>query len=235
MLEAHLTHTGQAGRVEPGALQGLFRVRFAIVGRPFVSIIIPTACSKALVRNRSVYLLANCLSTIRRNSTYSNIEIIVIDNGDMPDDLWREIASCDVPPAYFFGRVELVRQAQPRRGSARGEHLVFLNDDTEIINPDWLEALLEYSQQPQIGAVGAKLYFADDRLQHVGVMMQDGLPVHQYHRSPKDHPGYFGSNLVVRNYGAVTGACLMTRADVFGLQAGSTKPSCSRIAISTIA
>ncbi|HEV8061720.1 MAG TPA: glycosyltransferase [Gemmataceae bacterium] len=219
-LEAHLTTTGQAGRVEPGALQGLFRVRFAIVGRPLVSIIIPTACSKALVRNRSVYLLANCLTTIRRNSTYSNVEIIVIDNGDMPDDLRREIASCDVRRLTFSGELNLSAKLNQGAAEARGEHLVFLNDDTEIISPDWLEALLEYSQQPQIGAVGAKLYFADDRLQHVGVMMQDGLPVHQYHRSPPDHPGYFGSNLVVRNYGAVTGACFMTPAEVFKAAGG---------------
>ena len=214
-LEAHLAHTGQAGRVEPGALQGLFRVRFAIIGRPLVSIVIPTACSKALVRNRSVYLLANCLATLRRNSTYPHVEIIVVDNGDMPDDLRQEIASYDVRRFTFTGPLNLSAKLNQGAAQARGEHLLFLNDDTEIINPDWLEALLEYSQQPQVGAVGAKLYFADDRLQHVGVLMKNGEPVHLYHRFPKDYAGYFGSNLVVRNYAAVTGACFMTRTELF--------------------
>ena len=214
-LEAHLAHTGQAGRVEPGAMQGLFRVRFAVIGRPLVSIVIPTACSKALVHNRSVYLLANCLATLRRTSTYPHVEIIVVDNGDMPDDLRQEIAPYDARRFTFEGPLNLSAKLNQGAAQARGEHLLFLNDDTEIINPDWLEALLEYSQQPQIGAVGAKLYFADDRLQHVGVLMEDGLPVHLHHCFPKDHPGYFGSNLVVRNYAAVTGACFMTRTELF--------------------
>ena len=134
-----------------GESKGLFRVRFAIVGRPLVSIIIPTACSKALVRNRSVYLLANCVATLRRNGTYPNVEIIVIDNGDMPDDLRQEISSFDVRRLTFAGKLNLSAKLNQGAAEARGQHFVFLNDDTEIISPDWLEALLEYSQQPQIG------------------------------------------------------------------------------------
>lgn len=219
-LETHLTETGQTGRIESGAMQGLFRVRFAITGTPLVSIIIPTASSKATIRDCSTYLLANCLATLRRISTYANVEIIVIDNGDMPDELRREIAPYDVRLLSFEGPLNLSAKLNQGAAAARGDHFLFLNDDTEIINPDWLEALLEYSQQPEIGAVGAKLYFADDCLQHVGVIVESGEPVHLYHRFAKDHPGYFGSNLVVRNYSAVTGACLMTRSDVFRAAGG---------------
>lgn len=214
-LEAHLAETGQAGRVETGALQGLFRVRFAIVGRPLVSIIIPTASSRGDIRGRSAYLLASCLASLRRTSTYSNVEIIVIDNSDMPDDLKQEISGYDVRLVSFEGPLNLSAKLNQGAAAARGDHLLFLNDDTEIINPDWIEALLEYSQQPAIGAVGAKLYFVDDLLQHVGVMMEEGKPVHVNHRFAREHIGYFGSNVVVRNYTAVTGACFMTRTDVF--------------------
>jgi GT2 family glycosyltransferase/glycosyltransferase involved in cell wall biosynthesis len=214
-LEAHLAESKQAARVEGGALQGLFRVRFAIPDQPLVSIIIPTASGRGTIRNCSTYLLANCLTALRRGSTYPNIEILIIDNGDMPEDLKREIALFDVRTLSFTGPFNLSAKLNFGAAHAHGTHLVFLNDDTEIITPDWLEAMLEYSQQSDIGSVGVKLYFGDDHLQHVGVQMQDGLPVHLYHRHLRDNPGYFGSNLVVRNCAAVTGACFMTRRDVF--------------------
>ena len=74
---------------------------------------------------------------------------------------------------------------------ANGEHLLFLNDDTEVMTADWLEAMLEYSQQPDIGAVGAKLLFPDGGLQHVGVTVLDGRPGHPFYGYPAQHPGYY--------------------------------------------
>jgi GT2 family glycosyltransferase len=102
-------------------------------------------------------------------------------------------------------------------GAARaaGEHFLFLNDDTEVVTPDWIEALLEYSQQKPIGAVGAKLQFPDGALQHVGVTVLDGKPGHPFYGYPAGHPGYFSRSVLAHNCAAVTGACLMTRADVF--------------------
>src|SRR5204863_9121785 len=81
--------------------------------------------------------------------------------------------------------------------------------------PDWMESLLEYSQQPEICAVGAKLLFPHGRLQHVGLHVLGGRPVHAFYGYPGDHPGHCGGNLVPRNYLAVTAACLMTRHEVF--------------------
>ena len=98
---------------------------------------------------------------------------------------------------------------------ARGEHLLFLNDDIEVVTADWLERLLEFSQQPEVGAVGAKLFFPGGRLQHAGVAVLGGRPAHPFYGHCGDHPGYFHSLLIPRNCSAVTGACLMTRADVF--------------------
>ena len=219
-LESYLNESNQPARVEHGALQGLFRVRPTIAGQPLVSIVIPTASGRGEIRNRSMFLLANCLAALRRSSTYPHVEIIVIDNGDMPDPLKREIASFDVRTITFTGPFNLSAKLNLGAQHARGDHLVFLNDDTEIITPDWLESMLEFSQMPDIGAVGVKLLFGDDHLQHVGVQMREGLPVHLYHRYPRQEIGYFGCNVVVRNCSAVTGACFMTRRDVFRAAGG---------------
>jgi GT2 family glycosyltransferase len=99
--------------------------------------------------------------------------------------------------------------------SAKGDHLLFLNDDMEVITPDWLQALLEQSQRPEIGAVGGKLLFADGRIQHVGVALQNQTPGHPFYGADPDNMGYRSSNHIIRNCLAVTGACLMTPARLF--------------------
>ena len=100
--------------------------------------------------------------------------------------------------------------------AAEGEHLVLFNDDLEVISPDWLTAMLEYSQEPGVGAVGPKLLYPDGRLQHVGIVLGvAGVAAHAYHQHPGVSPGYGGSAILARNYSAVTGACLMTRKQVF--------------------
>src|SRR5262249_51775332 len=99
--------------------------------------------------------------------------------------------------------------------AAAGDHLLFLNDDTEVITPDWIESMLEFSQHPEIGAVGAKLLFPSGELQHAGVLGAGGAPRRAFYRFPGPHSGYFSNALVHRNCAAVTGACLMTRADLF--------------------
>jgi GT2 family glycosyltransferase len=99
---------------------------------------------------------------------------------------------------------------------ATGDHLLLLNDDTEVIAAEWMRAMLEFSQQPDIGAVGAKLLFPDGRLQHTGVVVGiGGGACHVLSGHPGDTPGYFGAAWIIRNYSAVTGACLMTRREIF--------------------
>ena len=94
--------------------------------------------------------------------------------------------------------------------------MLLFNDDLEVISPDWLTAMLEYSQEPDIGAVGAKLLYPDGRLQHIGMVLGvAGLAAHAFHQHPGVSAGYAGSAIIARNYSAVTGACLMTRRRVF--------------------
>ena len=213
-LEAMLERSPYPGHVETGPRAGFFRVRRHIIGKPLISIIIPSAGQTIETANGSLCLLENCLRSIQQ-STYSNFEVIVVDGYDIPKSTLEAIAAPNL---------HLVRCSEPfnfsmriNRGTAaaRGKFLLLLNDDTEVITPDWLESMLELAQQQEIGAVGAKLLYPDDKIQHAGVMVLDGNPGHAFHRCESDHPGYFCSNIINRNYLAVTGACLMIRAELF--------------------
>ncbi len=100
--------------------------------------------------------------------------------------------------------------------ASAGEHVVLFNDDLEVIDGDWMTSMLEYSQDPAIGAVGAKLMYPDGRLQHVGMILGvNGIAAHAYHQHPGTIAGYMGCALGPRNFSAVTAACLMTRRAVF--------------------
>src|SRR5262249_21260852 len=154
------------------------RVRFTIVGRPKVSIVIPTASRPARIRGRETSFVGNCVKSICRKTTYKNFEIITVDNDDMPVSLQRELDGWGVRRVSFTEEFNLASKMNLGAAKAEGEHLLFLNDDVEVITPDWLECMLEYSQQAEIGAAGVKLLFPDGRLQHVGVVLLDGDPIH---------------------------------------------------------
>jgi GT2 family glycosyltransferase len=199
------------------------RVRFAITGRPRVTIIIATAYRRGTFGGAAATYIARCLASIRGQTVYPHLEILVLDDPEASPEGRRQLERWGVrrfPYEKPFNWAAAMNQAAARAG---GDHLLFLNDDTEVLTPDWLECLLEYSQQPEVGAVGARLEFPDGRLQHVGVHLLDGIPRHAFHGYPGDHPGYFLSSLVPRNYCAVTGACLMTRTEVFHSLCGFTE------------
>ena len=220
-LEASLAVSPYPGWVEETPRAGFWRVRRQIIGQPLVSIIIPSAGKVADTPKGPLNVLENCVDSIQRLSTYRNFEIIVVDGYDIPAPTLEVLTNAS---AATSSTLHLVRCAEPfnfsqriNLGAARaeGQFLLFLNDDTEIITPDWLESLLEFAQQTEIGAVGAKLFFPDGRIQHTGVMVLEGNAGHAYHGFDGDHPGYFCSNMVNRNYLAVTAACLMMRREVF--------------------
>ncbi|MEM9538667.1 MAG: glycosyltransferase, partial [Cyanobacteria bacterium P01_E01_bin.42] len=137
------------------------------------------------------------------------------DGFDIPDEILQRLQ----------GQIELVRDRASFNFStrinlganhAKGEMLLILNDDTEIITPDWLESMLEFAQQDEIGAVGAKLLFPDGKIQHSGVVIvKDVHPMHVFYGYEGAHRGYSFSNVVNRNYIAVTGACLLMRRALF--------------------
>jgi GT2 family glycosyltransferase len=214
-----LARSPYPGRVEDGPRLGFYRVRREIGGNPLISIVIPSAGSTVETADGPRCLLEHCIRSVRDRSTYRNFEIILVDGYDVPESVLGAIAGPDLhlvrcaDPFNFSQRINLGAAA------TQGNYLLLLNDDMEVLTPDWLESLLEFAQQSEIGAVGAKLFFAEGTIQHVGVMVLGGNPGHAFRGSAGDHPGYFLSNLVNRNYLAVTAACLMLRRDLF-LQLG---------------
>ncbi len=218
-LAEHIEQIGRPGTIEDGPTQGFHRVRHTIRGDPLVSLVIPSACREVEVRGRKTWFVLECVGSIRRLSTYKNLEIVVIDNHDMSDELAERLAPLGVRRLGYTdpggGRFNLARKINEGARAARGEQLVLLNDDVEVITPDWVESLLEFSQWPDIGGVGPQLLFPNDTQQHNGVNLLEGNPGHPFYQFPGDHPGYFNSSAVHRNWSAVTGACLMTRADVY--------------------
>ncbi|MDM9385491.1 glycosyltransferase family 2 protein [Chlorogloeopsis sp. ULAP01] len=214
-LESMLERSRYPGRVEETINPGIYRVRRDIIGNPLVSIIIPSAGTTIETPSNSLCLLENCLRSIQQVSTYRNFEIVVVDGYDIPKEILERTTASNV---------ELVRCAEPfnfsmriNKGAAKakGEFLLLLNDDTEVITPDWLESMLELAQQMEIGAVGAKLLFPDGRIQHTGVLILEGNPCHAFYGFDNEYSGYYCSNIVNRNYLAVTAACLMMRKEIF--------------------
>jgi glycosyltransferase involved in cell wall biosynthesis/LmbE family N-acetylglucosaminyl deacetylase len=206
--EDALRRRGVAGWVEAVTqMPGYFRVVYALRDDPLVSIIIPTRDNAPILRR--------CIDSIERLTTAGcRYEIIVIDNGS------REPASV----AYLeelksLEQLRVIRHDTPFNFSelnnlgvraARGDLLLFLNDDTEVLQADWLERLGGLAQLNHVGAVGAKLLFpGGTEIQHAGVLNLANGPVHAFLRQPADTPGYFMRNLLEYNWLAVTGACLM--------------------------
>jgi glycosyltransferase involved in cell wall biosynthesis len=194
------------------------RPRFTTPRNELVSIVIPTAGKRIADDGR--FFAEQCVDSIRRLTTYPSYEIILVDNGDLAPSLESELIALGARLVTFTGPFNLALKINLGVGESRGRYLVLLNDDTQVISPGWLESMLEYAARPEIGAVGAKLYFPDGRLQHVGVVLLDGNPSHPWYAAPEHHEGYFRSTVFPRNFLAVTGACLMTRREVFDRAGG---------------
>jgi O-antigen biosynthesis protein len=208
VLRQHLEGSGAALDVVPGLLPGTHRVRWRVQGAPVVSVIIPT-------RDR-VHLLRRCLSGLRERTGYPNLDIVVVDNGSAEPETRAFLRTCGARVVRSEGPFNFSRLCNLGAGQARGDHLLLLNNDTEPMSPDWLTAMLELSARPDVGAVGAKLHYFDGRIQHVGIAVGiNGTAAQIFRGAAADHPGYCGQALVVHECAAVTGACLMTRREVW--------------------
>lgn len=214
-LESALVRRGIVARVtDDSRVAGHFVVRPAVTASERVSIII-------LTRDRAD-LLGPCLSSLFRLTAYRDFEVILVDNGSVEQrtldlkDEWLarapsrfSVLRADMP--FHFSRLNNLAVER-----ATGKYLAFLNNDTEITHADWLDAMIGYAQMPTIGAVGATLRYADGKVQHAGVVMGlDGRCGHGHQFWPADSTGYQGQLISVNNYLAVTGACLVTRREVF--------------------
>lgn len=212
-VAAHLERAGSAAQVEPGKLPGSCRVRWLLpVPPPRISIITPT-------RDRAD-LLRRCVESILARSTYPDFELVVVDNrsGDRRAlGYLEELAG--------RARVRVLRRDAPFNFSAlnnwaarqcAGQLLALVNNDIEVIAPDWLEEMAGLAMRPDTGAVGAMLYYPDDTIQHAGMLLGiNGIAGHVYAGKPRGHSGHCGRARTVQNLSAVTGACLMVRRELY--------------------
>ncbi len=190
-----------------------FRLKRDILDRPKISIIIPT-------KDR-IDLLKRCIESIQNRSSYDNYEIIIVDNMSQEeetaaylDGLGKSYENCRI--IKFNEKFNYSKLNNYAAEFARGEHLLFLNNDIEVLNSDWLEAMLEQSQRDEIGCVGAKLLYPDRKIQHVGVVVGwGGRAEHIYKWLHSNDIGYMGHFVSIRNYSAVTAACMMLRKSIF--------------------
>ncbi len=218
-VQAHCERIGLQARVERDPVHpGVYRLEPALEDRPLVSILIPTNGQAREIRYREEVLVSHCLRSIVEASTYENYEVVVIADASTPPAVLDELKQIG------GDRLRIVDYDRPFNFSAKinlgaaaseGEHLLLLNDDIEVATPGWIERMVMYSMLDGIGAVGGRLAWEDGRLQHVGVNFVGGLPGHPYRGFAGDFKGYANEILLARNALAVTGACLMTRRELF--------------------
>lgn len=218
-LRDHVKSLGGPGEVTDGPAAGFHRVRFAVRGEPKVTIAIPSACRKIEFGGKETYWAVRCAESLRAKATYKNVEIVVAGPPEGGDETFEAemkrlgVIRVSYGSPFNFSRACNIAAAAGTGGPA--DHILFLNDDTEVITPDFIEEMLSWSQQKEIGAVGARLMYPDHTLQHVGVTVLGGNPGHPFVQYPADHPGHFFSTRVHRNWSAVTAACVMVRREVF--------------------
>lgn len=211
VISAALLRRRLKGRVTQIS-EGRYRIIYQVQGNPLVSIIIPTK-DKAI-------LLEKCINSIREKSSYKNYELVIVDN-ESKDKATLEyfaqiiqIPICKVIP--FNKRFNYAEINNFTVSQAKGEYIVFLNNDIEVISSNWLEEMLGYAQQSRVGTVGAKLLFPNKTVQHGGVILGLRKVVgHAFYGLPASNPGYMGLATVTRNCSAVTAACMMLRRSVF--------------------
>lgn len=213
-IDAQLQRLNLPGKAEilPGA-PGAFQVRYELTGNPLVSVLIPN--------KDHTDDLERCLSSLYKNAGYDNFEVLVIENNST--DPATEEYYKTLPDRYLNCRVVRYQgafnfSAINNFGArhAKGEHLLLLNNDIEVLSHDFLRELLSYSQRADVGAVGAKLYYPDDTIQHAGVIMGiNGSAGHSHKSYPRKAVGDLYRLVTTQNYMAVTGACLMTKAGLY--------------------
>jgi ADP-heptose:LPS heptosyltransferase/GT2 family glycosyltransferase len=199
-----------AGDIRDGCVAGTYRLQRAVTKRGLVSVILPTCAARGLVKT--------CIETLRGLTAYRRFEIVAIENIPPADSHWKEWLrqaadkTIETTEPYNWARFTNLAAAE-----AAGEYLLFLNDDIEIVEPGWLDALLEHAQRPEIASVGPQLLYPDRTVQHAGMflMPKTGWAEHAFRGAPEDDPGYFGLALTQRNVIAVTGACMLTRRELF--------------------
>ena len=221
-ISEHLRKQRKAALVESKiGLPGFYRITYDLTEEPVVSIIIPNKDNAPLLRK--------CLSSILEKTTYEDYEIIIVENNSSEAatfTFYEELKRyANIHILHWEGKgFNFSEICNFGAQHAYGRQLVFLNNDIQIITPNWIEEMLMYSQRRDVGAVGAKLYYLNGSIQHAGMIMGlSEVAGHIYLGAPHDTIGYMGKLQIVQNMSAVTAACMMVRKQVFE-EAGQFAP-----------
>ena len=212
-IREHYQRMGIDAKVDMTERPGWYRSHIKVQGNPMVSIIIPN--------KDHTDDLELCLFSMSRKSTYRNYEVLIVENNSEKEETFEYYKK--LPERYPKVRVltwekEFNYSAINNFAAeeAQGEYLLFLNNDVEILTPDWIEEMLQNCQQENVAAVGAKLYYPDDTIQHAGVVLGlGGIAGHIMCRASREDPGYFGRMISVQEISAVTAACMMVKKSEF--------------------
>ena len=207
-LEAHLERQAARGHVTVDWRTHAYWIKRDLAEPKPISIIIP-------VRDR-VDLLARCLDSITRETTYAPYEIVIVDNDSRTEEARAYLSGLKHRVLNYGGPFNYSAINNLAVEQTESPWLLFLNNDTEVIDGDWLTIMAEHIQRPEVGAVGPRLLYPDDTVQHGGIVVGvGGIAEHAFRGFPAEAPGVCRQLQVTRNYSAVTGACLLTRRDVF--------------------
>ena len=235
-IEDHLKRVGLEGTVSEGCIEGIYRVDYKVIGNPKVSIVIPNKDGKDILKV--------CIDSVLEKTTYSNYEIIVVENNSTSEEIYeyykeiiknekvrvvnyntgKEILNDEECSLEFTNKNR--REVKPGFNysaiinfgvrNAKGEYSIQLNNDTELITPNWLELMVGFCQREDVGAVGVKLYFPDETIQHAGIIVGiGGIAGNRFKSIPKDGHGYFAKESMIENLSSVTGACLMAKTRIY--------------------
>lgn len=214
VVEDHLKRIGAKGTVKPGGdIPGIYEVEYDVIGNPKVSILIPN--------KDGIKLLKKCVESILKLTTYENYEIVVIENNSENDETFEYYKKLEQNekirvikyPDKGFNYSRIINFGVRNCDS---EFVMQLNNDTELLTPDWLQKFIGYCQREDVGAVGARLYYGDKSIQHAGIVVGIcGLAANMLPGLPKGVHAYFGKDCLIQNVSAVTGACLFAKRSIY--------------------
>lgn len=214
----HLERLGLEGTIMDTRVPSVYKINYKIVGEPKISILIPN--------KDHIDELKTCITSVLEKSTYKNIEIIVIENNSESYDTFDyyhqlEEQYANVKVVYWKGEFNYAAINNFGFQNATGEYVLLLNNDIEVITPNWIEEMLMFAQRNDVGAVGAMLYYPDDTIQHAGVILGiGGVAGHSHKYFKRGEYGYASRLTLAQNLTAVTAACMLMRREVFEIVDG---------------
>ena len=235
-IEDHLKRVGLDGTVTEGCIDGIYRTDYKVIGNPKVSVVIPNKDGNDILKV--------CIDSLLEKTTYPNYEIVVVENNSENDTIfeyYKEIIKNEKVRVVNYNTGEEIksdeecsleytkkhkREVKPGFNysaiinfgvrNSTGEYVVQLNNDTELITPNWLELMLGFCQRKDVGGVGVKLYYPDETIQHAGIIVGlGGIAGNRFKSIPKDGHGYFANESMIQNLSAVTAACMMNPRSVY--------------------